>query len=188
MVQTNHLVFQCPGKLGDCPSVERLYRTYAHQLLRYGLRIAHDENLVRDAVQEIFLRLAQQAHRLSEIGNPKTYLFVALKNYLIRDALTRNTHRRHQQRYALNQQLTEEPRYAEGGDNELGDQVKVCLAAIDRLPARERDILRMRYLQGYDYKEISSVVGSNHQVTRNSATRAIKRVRTEVQRQFRRCS
>jgi RNA polymerase sigma factor (sigma-70 family) len=159
--------------------VEGLYRRYERCLLRYGLTIIRDEHAVRDAIQDVFLRLIHRVNDAAEVDNPKTYLFVALRNQLVKESTTRKNHRHHDREYSRGQVITVEPTVCEG-DEEQQRKLGLCLRAIDGLPERERTILSMRYLEGYDYKEISTVTRSNHQVTRNTASKAIKRVRREV--------
>lgn len=168
----------------ECPSinrrtVERLYRVYRRQLFRYGMQITADESLVGDAVQEVFLRMLQRVDRLIEINDLKTYLFVALKNRLVKEAVTLKSHRRHQLRYARGLSTTEELSYPERAPDQSW-KVRLCLDAINQLPAGARDILHMRYLEGYDYKEIAAITRRNHQVTRNYASKAIKEVRMKI--------
>ena len=68
---------------GDEKAFECLYRRYYQMLLCYGLNINPDQDVVKDAIQDLFVRLMSGRRRLSETTSVKGYLLRALKNSLI---------------------------------------------------------------------------------------------------------
>lgn len=163
----------------DPDLIAALYRSYSRELLAYGRSLTFDEELIKDAIQDVFYRLLLSLEGINEVRNHKVYLSVALKNYIAKEAIVRKNHRRHQQRYSISEERFSRPAWYQD-HHERDAHYKQCVEAMDRLPPRERDILRMRYLEGLDYKEISVYTSGNHQVVRNYACRAIKRLRREI--------
>lgn len=158
-----------------------LYEAFFERLYVYGCNIVHDETFVKDAIQEIFLKLLQRDRETLNIQNISSYLFVALRNYLRKELYARENKRRHQERFLADQPLTEET-----GAFQLGIDMEVSFTEIlkkevNRLPVRQREILFLRFFEGLDYKEISQIMSVNHQVVRNYAYRGMKKLRKNME-------
>ena len=69
---------------GNKKSFEDLYKQYFQALINYGLRITKNENLIEDAVQELFISIWNNRTNLSEVNEVKFYLFRSLKNRILR--------------------------------------------------------------------------------------------------------
>ena len=61
-----------------------------------------------------------------------------------------------------------------------GEQIEQMLKVIDSLPSTQRTILRMRYLQGMEMREIALVLGSTEVAVRKTLSRARKVVRNRL--------
>jgi RNA polymerase sigma factor (sigma-70 family) len=48
------------------------------------------------------------------------------------------------------------------------------------LPPRQKEVLRLRFLEGFDYYEISEIMKISYQVARNYASRGMKRLRSDL--------
>lgn len=85
-------------------------------LYRYGTKFVNDEELVKDCIQELFIKLYENRHKLPDLDNPLFYLFGSLKNLLI-DLLRRNQRMLYlspeelpfQAQFVYNQEDNEEP-------------------------------------------------------------------------------
>ena len=69
---------------GDKRAFENIYKQYFHSLINYGFRITQNEDLIEDAIQDIFLNLWNNKSHLSEVNEVKFYLFRSLKNRIVR--------------------------------------------------------------------------------------------------------
>lgn len=69
---------------GDNESYSWIYTTYVQILYRYGLRFTSDPEIIKDCIQEVFTSLYKNRNNLITPDNIKVYLFVSLKNCLIR--------------------------------------------------------------------------------------------------------
>lgn len=61
----------------------RLYREHASALSRYAFAFSLTQDGARDAVQQIFLRYFVQRRYGRQIQNPRAWLYVVLRNYLL---------------------------------------------------------------------------------------------------------
>lgn len=164
---------------GNDQAFEDLYLAFADRLYVYGCNLTLDKALVEDAIQEIFCKLYQRDKGLIEVKNIRSYLFVALRNHIRKSLSTDRNHERHQKRYRSMQPVSEEvPMPAVPGE---GKSLQAhVLSAIDRLPPRQKEVLCLRFFEGFDYYEISDIMKISYQVARNYASRGMKRLRGQL--------
>lgn len=123
------------------------------RLCRVVARLGAEPELAADVVQEAFIRLYQ---RRSLPDSPEGWLISVALN-LFRNAMTTRSRRR--------ERLTLERGLAAHSDAALAPDTAVSVAetrrrvraAIDRLPARERELLLLR-AAGYAYRDIAAAL------------------------------
>lgn len=164
---------------GNDQAFETLYNTFMDRLYVYGCNLTVDVALVEDAIQEIFYKLYQRDKTMVEVKNIRSYLFVALRNHIRKSLSTDRNHDKHEKRYQAMQPVCEEVPVpaVNGEERRLHSAVKV---AIEALPPRQKEVLCLRYYQGFDYHEISEVMNISYQVARNYASRGMKRLRKQL--------
>jgi RNA polymerase sigma factor (sigma-70 family) len=164
---------------GNDQAFEDLYLAFADRLYIYGSNLTIDKALVEDAIQEIFCKLYQRDKDLIEVKNIRSYLFVALRNHIRKSLSTDRNHEQHQKRYQSMQPMSEEvPTPSLGGGGQpLQAHVR---RAIDGLPPRQKEVLCLRFFEGFDYYEISDIMKISYQVARNYASRGMKRLRADL--------
>lgn len=67
---------------GDDACYEIIYKRYSDVLFRYGIQFTRDEEVVKDAIHDVFVRIYSHRTHLKTSVNIKFYLFAALKNCL----------------------------------------------------------------------------------------------------------
>ena len=117
----------------DKKQFEEIYLKYYPILLVYGRTIAANEQLIEDTIQELFLALWQKQENLFIKTSLENYLLVAFRNNLIRKLKTKRTEN-------LEFDL---PDFAES-KTQL-EQEKKLEAFLNQLPARQREVLFLRY-------------------------------------------
>lgn len=63
-------------KAGDDRAFSQIYETYADLLFSYGMRFTSNREIVRDTLQELFIKLYKNRKNLSTTDHIKFYLFV----------------------------------------------------------------------------------------------------------------
>ncbi|MBI5863231.1 MAG: sigma-70 family RNA polymerase sigma factor [Planctomycetes bacterium] len=142
----------------DRPSTEPLASLLARfegPLLRYALGLTGDLEAARDAVQDTFVRALQQdlASRDGQIG---PWLFAVCRN--------RALDIRRKERFVTRTiaiPLDAGPAHSEqpGAAVEAADDSQRLLAALERLPAIQQEVVRLKFQAGLRYKEIAEVTG-----------------------------
>lgn len=67
---------------GDKDALFSLYDDLYFHLVRYGLSVNADSDLVKDCISRLFLKLWDRHNRLNEVENIQSYLFTALRRLI----------------------------------------------------------------------------------------------------------
>lgn len=131
--------------------VERLFRTYNEQLVRYLTRRLGDRDWAEEVAQETFVRALRQ----ETISNERAWLFAVATN-LVRDEARKDARRRRHLSLLAEQ---EKDSYVEPEQTALERAQETAMArnAIDALAERDRLALLMRE-EGLDYSEIAEAL------------------------------
>ena len=128
---------------------EQLYLDYRGLMFHVANKILHNEQDAEDMVHQAFLKVAEHIEKIGEPKCPKTqsYIVTIVENQAI------DLYRRRQKRQvvALNDELPGVAAVYEG-ENALA-------ACVLMLPARYREVILLRYFQGYSVKEVAAILG-----------------------------
>ena len=165
---------------GDRDAFSELYRLTINQLIRYGTVICSDRQLVENTTQEFYLRMLQEPEKLDHVINFKLYLFKSIKQNLLREM-------NKQQRRAVILQMASAPPVPEPSrerqliDEEV-DEEKIgwLKSQLDSLPTRQKEVIFLRFYEGFTYSKIAEITSLSSQVARNYVARALKKMRQDV--------
>ena len=154
-------ILSFPGRSSRDPHsrvqrVEALLAENETPLIRYAARLlgTHSEG-ARDVVQEAFLRLCRQED-LGEVG--REWLFTVTRNLCI-------DHRRKEGRMTPTDEIenVHAGRASVHGTSDLSPQVerRDLASALDRLPERSQEALRLKFEAGLSYAEIARVLDTS---------------------------
>lgn len=128
---------------------EVLYLEYRSLMFHVANEILQNEQDAEDAVHQAFLTIAENIRKVGEPGSPKTkgYVITIAENKAI------DQYRQRKRRQTVELSDTIEGVHAVyDGDNTLA-------ACILKLPARYREVILLRYFQGYSVKELAAMTG-----------------------------
>ena len=150
------------------------YMPLREALYRIAYHILESEADAEDALQDLYVKLWNSRDALDGIGNPKGYCIVLLKNICI-DRLRRKENGRSE---SLPETL------ASGDDSSAGIEGKETLSrvlrAMDGLSASQREVLRMKAVEGLSYEEMAERTGMNNLTLRVLLSQARKKIRKEL--------
>lgn len=134
--------------------VERLYREEAVSLVRLARLFTDDRTGAEDVVQEAFIRLYRSADRIQDPAKSTAYLRSIVLN-LVRDQNRRGLMSLRHQDAMIDRRRPENPEdqaVTEERDHEV-------IEALDRLSARQRACLVLRYYSEMTEHEIAATLG-----------------------------
>jgi RNA polymerase sigma factor (sigma-70 family) len=160
---------------GDQQAFAQLFLRYYERLFAYGCKLAADEELVKDCLQELFQKLWQRRQHLGAVSSLQSYLFIALRRQ-VGDALQRNK---------AQQRLPSESEFDVIYSHEdflISEQLSLEQSeklhrALNRLSKREREALYLKFFDGFSYEKIAEIMGVNVQSIRNLVYQALQALR-----------
>ncbi len=161
---------------GDDDAYTWLYCTFVQVLYRYGLRFTSDIELVKDCIQEVFTHLYKHRNTLSVPDNIKVYLYVTLKNNLLRALYKDVAHERQaieQMPFLLERTVEEDFIDKEQSQN----QQKKVEEVLSLLTPRQKEIIYYRFIQGLAMDEICLLMNLNYQSAQNLIQRSLRKIR-----------
>lgn len=130
-------------------------------LVRYATRITGDVEQARDVVQETFLRLCR-ADRATLDGHLAPWLYTVCRNRAL-DVQRHNGRMRPLPDASV--ETTPDTTTARSPDQARAprepDEVSGLLRALDALPKRQQEVIRLKFQAGLSYRDIGDVVGSS---------------------------
>ena len=165
---------------GDLKASEVLYVKYYDLLLNYGLKYCSNEDLVKDCIQDLFVKL--YFHRnLPKVEYVRSYLLKSLAHIIF------DRYRNKKNAVSLvNLTFNVFDVVSDDFDESVADedlkvmtQLKYAHAA---LTEKQKHIIYLRFVQKLSYKEIAAVLDINVQSAMNSVHRAIEKLRNHMSR------
>lgn len=164
---------------GNEKAFSEIFNRHVQMLFRYGLRFIPDEEMVKDSVQELFIKLYHNRQNLSPTDNIRLYLFRALKNKLM-DALYSRKDTVSLSSTILPFDIVNPEETDKEDDWEFIIQKSQLNKGLKALTARQREAIYLRYTMEMSLEDISSLLEMNYQSVRNLIHRSIEKLRKEL--------
>ena len=167
-------------KAGDDRAFSHIYETYADLLFSYGMRFTSNREIVRDTLQELFIKLYKNRKNLSTTDHIKFYLFCAFRHQLqneLAKVIPSVDITECETTFTLDQSALDQLIYDE---KELNRQKKLNQLLND-LPVRQKMVIQYRFIEGLKYEEIAQLMDMNYQSVHNLLQRALNKIREEWQ-------
>ncbi len=158
---------------------EEVFLTHYQALMNVGMSIKADKEFVKDVIQLFFIEVWEKDLLARDITH--------LKAYLIRSFYRK-----------MFQQLKKQKGFSERLDHEFKEMDQAALdefvreetqvdeiqqrlnLAIEQLPEKEREIFRMKYMEGLAYEEIALFTGKSKQTVYNQIHSSIRKLRSSL--------
>lgn len=162
---------------GDPSAFSKLYDLHVDMLYHYGSKLTPDRELLKDCIQDVFIKIYSKRTELGNINNFKSYLLISLKNKLCDEV---------RKRVNVSDVAVEElnPIPADCLDDCYINREKEYLKdsyvreLLNQLPPRQREALHLYYLEEKKYEDICEIMKMNYQSVRNLMHRALSKLRT----------
>lgn len=165
---------------GDNDCFELIYNTHIKTLISYGRRINNDHDLVANCVQQLFTNLLDRRKYLGPTNSIKFYLIKSFRSILIKELKKTRImileHSGNESQKEHEGSIEDRLIYDEQ-NKELSNQLS---GAIDYLSPREKEILYLKFYSDISNKEISELLSISYQSVKNTATRAIQKLKEKM--------
>ncbi len=173
-VQTNQLLTEFVN--GNVAAFSKLYNMHVNILYNYGCRLTTDMELLKDCIQDVFIKIYNKQSELDTVLNFKSYLFISLKNKLCDES---------RKRIHLSDVAVDELDVL-SSDNVEKDYITAestkhtnsfVAKMLDKLSPRQRTAIKMYYIEEQKYEEICVAMDMNYQSVRNLIHRGMLKLR-----------
>ncbi|WP_209330784.1 RNA polymerase sigma factor [Lunatimonas salinarum] len=166
-------------KVGDRTALQALYVNYVQELFRLGMSIKADRSLVKDCIQDVFLKIWQYRDTVKPTDNVKLYLFKCLSNRIHKEV------GREKRRYgSLSSDLEESLICGQDVDSENAsirkEKGRDLMKALNALPSRQHEVIQLLYFENHSYEDISAIMGINVQSVYTLAWKALTNLKRQI--------
>jgi RNA polymerase sigma factor (sigma-70 family) len=161
---------------GKYEAMELFFNRYYTPLCRFGLSYEKNTCLVEEKVADIFIQLWNNRNILDKIKNPKSYIYVVVKNSL---KTVRKSEPFHQQ---IDETKTNNTFFSPSREEEIieNEQKKINTNLIreilDVIPKKSRQAFELSRIDGLKYKEISVILNISPKTVENHIAIALKHI------------
>ncbi|MCR5890911.1 sigma-70 family RNA polymerase sigma factor [Hymenobacter sp. J193] len=164
-------------RTGNEQAFERIFLGYYEDLYGYGMRLSRDEELVKDAIQNLFQRLWQRRAQLGTVAVLKPYLFKALRHQIADELAAEQRRSKLSDDYEAEFQVQYSPEDFLIAQQLSAERQAELLLAINQLNNRQREALHLKFFDGFAYDRIADIMALHPQSVRNLVHQAITRLR-----------
>jgi len=168
---------------GNKAAFQKIYIENFRFLYNYCRKFINDKALVEDVIQDVFVTVFAKKEHLNDTDNIRLYLFCSVRRRLFKTLNSKkykNTDLFDTDLPAFHFDDGIEPVYGE--EEEKNRLLKILFRSVNNLPARQKEVIYMKYFSGLKHnKEIAQVMGISHQTVRNTLCSALHNIRKDFE-------
>ncbi len=166
----------------DDTALTMLYRHFYKALVAFSVQIVAQTQVAEEIVQDIFVRSWQRRNTFITEGALRAYLYNSVRNESISYLRRQRTEQNRMEAYEREWRLQADDADADSQWLQREEAIRRLLNAIDRLPARQREVF-LRVVKGKTTAEIASELGLEPGSVKKQRQRGIERLRGEMDQQ-----
>ena len=148
-------------KEGSWDAYTRLYNDHFKVLNNYGYKFTRDVNIIEDAIHDLFIKLWTNRATLGNPASIKNYLYKSLRGIIFRkiQGQSRFVGLESETDYNFSFEISFDHQIiANEEERELQHKIKTV---VKTLPARQQEIIYLRFYEGLGYEEIADIMEIN---------------------------
>ena len=159
-------------KRRDEAALSVLFDTYYEKLYLFAEKYIYDSDKAHDIVQDVFLKIWENAERLELTSSIQHYLFASVRNGCLNYLKSLQIEDRNNRKYA--EAYIESQNVDMVDDEELLARVRQVL---DELPEKCMEVCLLRFVEGYKYAEIAARLDMNENTVKAQLHRGMERLK-----------
>ena len=150
-------------KRRDEAALSVLFDTYYEKLYLFAEKYIYDSDKAHDIVQDVFLKIWENAERLELTSSIQHYLFASVRNGCLNYLKSLQIEDRNNRKYA--------EAYIESQNVDMVDDEEL------ELPEKCREVCLLRFVEGYKYAEIAARLDMNENTVKAQLHRGMERLK-----------
>lgn len=162
---------------GNDEAFSELYDLFVQSLFNYGMKLTQDQELIKDCIHDVFVKVYSKRNEKHTINNLSSYLIISLKNRLL-DEFRRNTFmdEGEVEHYDFRRASDDVEHDYLNTERELMQSAQVA-HLMNHLTRRQRQAITLYYLEERKYDEICNIMKMNYHSVRNLMHRGMLKLR-----------
>ena len=141
-------------------------------------RVRNNEEVAQDLTSEIFMKALAHFAKYDPNQSQSAWIMTIARNHVI-------NHWRDQKEQVDLEDVQFTLSSGDAREKEvIEDDKRRLRAALDQLTQKERELIELKYLQGYGFKDIASLTGKTTGASRVEAHRAMKKLKAILTKQY----
>jgi RNA polymerase sigma factor (sigma-70 family) len=180
----SYVVDECPVwrnfRAGDAIALATIFNENYDSLYYYGKKLVRDEDLVKDCLQNLFLKIWITRHKLMAVKYVRPYLLKSLRRHLGDHVIAQS------RKKALQDQVQDEFQITFSHEDFLialqtsQEQSEALARSLNSLPSRQREVIFLKFYEVLDYLKIAEVMALNVQSVRNLIYQSLKSIKSHL--------
>ncbi len=163
---------------GDFSSLGALFEKHYLELFYYGNKIVALPELVKDAIQDLFIGVWERRSKMSGVENIKAYLIISLRRELMHRLDKARKENTNEEIFNLQFSFSPEDFLISSEQNQ--ENTHLLSKSMEGLTDRQREVIILRFYHNLEFAEISQVLEMNVQSVRNLLFRALEKIRKDM--------
>ena len=154
-----------------------LYDKTVDNLFAFGSKFTTDREMIKDCIQDVFVKLYTKRDELDSVVNIESYLHVSLRNR-INDEFRHNSHVSDNEIDSNSaKHICDDDSYCMENIEAENEKTKTVRDFMKCLSPRQQQIINLYYIEQRKYDDICRIMGINYQSVRNLMHRSLMRLR-----------
>ena len=175
---------ECPVwrnfRSGDRKALAEIFNDHYDSLYYYGRKLIQDEDLVKDCIQNLFLKVWTTRHKLMAVQCVRPYLLKALRRHIADQVTAQN------RKNILHDQFHGDFQIAFSHEDFLiahqtsREQTEALARSLNQLATRQREAIFLKFYEDLDYTKIAEIMALNVQSVRNLIHQSLKSIKVAM--------
>ncbi len=164
-------------KDGDRAAFKSIYDEFIDALFSYGMKISQDDNLVKDAIQDLFIDVYTYGSMLRKPESLEFYLYKSLKRIIIRKLVEQKRFKSIQE---INDGFCVKFSIEEVIDDLSDESLKRLRDEVSDLIPEKKELLFLKFNSGLTYKEIGKLMNIKPNTVKKQVYRILDQLRNKL--------
>jgi RNA polymerase sigma factor (sigma-70 family) len=165
---------------GDPAALAQIFNEHYTSLYCYGRKLIQDEELVKDCVQNLFLKMWTSRSKLTGIKAVRPYLLKSLRRHIGDQVISRNRKKAMHEKFNGEFEVTFSHEDFLIALQTTEEQSEALARSLNYLPARQREAIFLRFYEGLNYEKVAEVMNLNVQSVRNLIYQSLKTIKEQL--------
>ncbi|MFT6827636.1 MAG: RNA polymerase sigma-70 factor (family 1) [Roseivirga sp.] len=148
-----------------------------NKLYRFAFNIVKDEELAKDVVQECMIKVWEKRDEVKLIHNLEAWCMQVTRNKALDKLRSKHIKRTDLFEVELDTRKEKDTPVVLAERNEIMSRIQEL---IDNLPNRQREVMQLRDIEGYSYKEIAEMLVIDINLVKTNLFRARRKLKESL--------